>query len=125
MTLVEQFRYPIGQRTWELPQGSFEPRHADHVALARAELREETGLLAGQMQPVGKLFQGAGYSNQAGHVFLATELTQHQTDHDPEEQDMICRAFPLEEVERMVTDCVIQDAISLAAIGLLRLKGII
>jgi ADP-ribose pyrophosphatase len=123
LTLVEQFRYPIGARTWELPQGTLEARHADHVALACAELREETGLLAGQMLWVGKMFQGAGYCNQAGHVFLATDLTQHETEHDHEEQDMICREFPLATVEQMVVDGVIQDAISIAALGLLRLKG--
>jgi len=125
LTLVEQFRYPIGERTWELPQGTLEARHADTIALARAELQEETGLLARDIVPVGKLFQGAGYSNQAGHVFLATGLTQADTRHDPEEQDMICRAFPLAEIETMVADNVIQDAITIAAIGLLRLKRLL
>jgi ADP-ribose pyrophosphatase len=122
LTLVQQFRYPIGERTWELPQGSLEARHANHVALARAELREETGLQAVRMQSIGKLFQGAGYSNQAGYVYLATELTQNTTEHDPEEQDMICRAFPLATVEAMVVDGAIRDAISIAALALLRLK---
>ena len=125
LTLVEQFRYPIGARTWELPQGTLEARHADPVALARAELREETGLLAGRIEPVGKLFQGAGYSNQAGHVFLATELTQDRAQPDPEEQDMLCRSFPLGRVEAMVTDGIIQDAITIAALGLLRLKQLL
>jgi ADP-ribose pyrophosphatase len=125
LTMVEQFRYPIGARTWELPQGTLEARHSDHVALARAELREETGLRAAQMQEVGRIFQGAGYCNQAGSVFLATDLTQDKTEHDVEEQDMICRTFTLATVEDMVRSGALQDAISIAALGMLRLKGLL
>lgn len=42
MYLVEQFRYPVGARFWELPQGSLEDDPtADPLKIARAELREE------------------------------------------------------------------------------------
>ncbi len=52
--LVEQYRYPIGRRAWEFPQGSWEDRpDADPLALARGELREETGLDAGEIVHVG------------------------------------------------------------------------
>src|SRR5262245_23483019 len=43
--LVEQYRYPVAARFWELPQGSWEDRpEVDHAQVARAELKEETGL---------------------------------------------------------------------------------
>src|SRR5919112_1228665 len=43
--LVEQYRYPVRGRYWELPQGSNERfAGSDPLVLARAELREETGL---------------------------------------------------------------------------------
>jgi ADP-ribose pyrophosphatase len=125
LTLVQQFRYPIGQRTWELPQGTMEPRHPDIAALARAELREETGLVAQNLQNIGKIFQGAGYCNQAGYVFLATGLTQSTVQRDHEEQDMIARSFPLAEIEVMMTGGDICDAISIAAFGLLKLKHLL
>src|SRR5690242_13270078 len=47
--LVEQFRYTIGQRTLELPQGGWESPDVDPEELARGELREETGLVAASM----------------------------------------------------------------------------
>ncbi len=48
--LVEQYRYPIGRRFWEFPQGAWEDRpDADKEAVAQGELREETGLVAGEM----------------------------------------------------------------------------
>jgi ADP-ribose pyrophosphatase len=93
--------------------------------LAAAELREETGLAAGRMVYAGEMFQGAGYSTQRGHVFLATELTQGSTAREVSEQDLICRSFPLAEVEAMIRDGIMRDAMSIAALGMLRLKGLL
>ena len=60
--LVEQYRYPVGQRFWEMPQGSWEGRQIDPLELARAELREETGLLAAEMRHAGRLYLAYGFS---------------------------------------------------------------
>ena len=43
--LVEQYRYPLGLRRWEFPQGTAPDRAELPAAeLAARELREETGL---------------------------------------------------------------------------------
>lgn len=126
LTLVEQFRYPVGARIWEFPMGMWE--HApgtDPAVLAAGELREETGLIAGRMIPAGEIFQGPGYCNQRGHVFLATDLVQGETEREASEQDMICRDFPLARFEAMVRDGTLKDAMTIAAFGLLRIKGLI
>ena len=126
LTLVEQFRYPIGQRLWELPMGMWEERpDATPAMIAAGELAEETGLIAARMDHVAVLFQGPGYSNQKGHLFLATELTTTATGRETTEQDMIARSFPLAEVEAMICDGRISCMVTIAAIGLLRMKGLI
>ena len=126
ITLVEQYRYPVRARLWELPMGMWEQAPGtDPVVLAAAELREETGLVAASMRRVGEMFQGAGYSNQRGHVFLATGLTQGRHDREASERDLTCRAFPLAEVEAMVRDGVLRDAMSIAALGMLRIHGLL
>ena len=72
---MEQYRYPVKGRYWELPQGSWEQKPgADPMEKARGELREETGLDAAKMTYVGHLFEACGYSNQGYHIFLATGL---------------------------------------------------
>src|ERR1700759_3016312 len=54
MMLVEQFRYPLGLRRWEFPQGTAPDRaEMEPAALAARELREETGLQAGDLRPRG------------------------------------------------------------------------
>jgi ADP-ribose pyrophosphatase len=124
--LVEQYRYPVQGRHWELPQGSWDHApDADPVEVARGELREETGLAAAEMVQAGHLFQCYGYSTQGYHVFLARGLTQGETAREASEQDMISRSFPLEEVLRMIADGTIKDATTVAALGLLRLKGML
>src|SRR3954464_8985677 len=59
--LVEQFRHPVGGRFWEFPRGAWEA-HAGAPAeeLARGELAEETGLRAGRMEPLGRLYFAYG-----------------------------------------------------------------
>jgi 8-oxo-dGTP pyrophosphatase MutT (NUDIX family) len=44
--LVEQYRYTVGARFKELPQGGWELPDADPEAMARGELREENCLTA-------------------------------------------------------------------------------
>ena len=54
-----------------------------------------------------------------------TTLQRGHTDLDHEEQDLISRAFPLPEVERMIRDGEIKHATTVDAFGLLRLKGLL
>lgn len=122
LMLVEQYRYPLGHRRWEFPQGTA-PGGADAepAALAARELREETGLRAGRVERIGSLDCAPGMSSQRGHVFLATELSEGAHEREPEEQDMRCAWFPRSEFESLVRAGAISDAQSIAAYTLLLL----
>ena len=126
LTLVEQFRYPINRRLGARPMALGEARpDATPAQIAAGELAEETGLVASAMRHAGTLFQGAGYSNQKGHVFLATGLGRTAVAREASEQDMVARAFPLPEVEAMIADGRIACMVTIAAFGLLRIKGML
>ena len=118
--LVEQYRYPVAGRYWELPQGSWEnePDKAPE-AHARAELKEETGLAAGRLEHAGHLFQAYGYSNQGFNIFLATGLTEGEQSLDPEEHGLICRAFSFSQIKGMIATGQIKDATTLSTLGLM------
>ncbi|TWG09113.1 NUDIX domain-containing protein [Saccharopolyspora dendranthemae] len=117
--LVEQFRYPLGMRRWEFPQGTA-PDRADVEAdvLAARELREETGLRAASMLDLGPLDVAPGMSSQRGRVFLATGLTEGAHEREHEEQDMRTAWFSRDEFEKMIAAGDITDAQSIAAYAL-------
>ena len=75
--LVEQFRYPLGARRWEFPQGSAPGlAELEPTELAARELREETGLRASSFEALGLLDVAAGMTSQRGWVFLATGISE-------------------------------------------------
>ena len=117
--LVEQYRYPVDGRYWEFPQGSWElDPDANPARVAAGELAEETGLRAGSITKLGKLFQAYGYANQAVHVFLATDLKLGDEAPEPEEQGLVSSAFSISACDEMITDGRIAD---LATVGAMHL----
>jgi 8-oxo-dGTP pyrophosphatase MutT (NUDIX family) len=122
--LVEQFRYPLGLRRWEFPQGTAPAQQdPDPIELAARELREETGLRADSIELLGTLDVAPGMSSQRGNVFLATGITEGEHDREHEEQDMHSEWFSRAQMEQMMRDGGITDAQSIAAWALLLLSG--
>ena len=119
--LVRQYRYTVGHTYFELPQGGWEDPNADIEAMARGELREETGLSAERLTLLGKLWIGYGVMNQSHHTYLAEGLTPGQPDRDPEEHDMTVHRVPALEFESMLLDGRIMDNCTAAAWGLYRI----
>jgi ADP-ribose pyrophosphatase len=121
--LVEQFRYPLGVRRWEFPQGTapeladVEPRE-----LAGRELREETGLSAQSLDALGEIDLAPGTSSQRGWVFLASGIVEGRPQREHEEQDMTSAWFAREDLERMIRTGEITDAQSIAAYCLFLLR---
>jgi ADP-ribose pyrophosphatase len=121
--MVEQFKYAVGGRFWEFPQGTWE--QADNYTiedLARGELREETGLVASRLEFLACIYVAYGFLTQPMHVFVATGVTQLDAQPEHEEQDIIRGSFIWSEFHQMVEDGRIADAQTLAALSLLRLK---
>ncbi len=119
--LIEQFRYTVGARHWELPQGGWETAEVVPEEMARGELKEETGLTAERMTHLSTLQIAYGVMNQRHHVFLAEGLTMGESDPDVEESDLIVRRVGVAEFEEMIVDGTIVDNCSVAAWGLYRL----
>jgi 8-oxo-dGTP pyrophosphatase MutT (NUDIX family) len=116
--LVEQFRYTIQERALELPQGGWEMAIDNPEELARGELKEETGLHAAEMVCLGSLWIAYGFVRQKEYVFLATGLTQSETDRDEEEHDLVVRRVAISSFEQMMLEGAIRDGCTLAAWGL-------
>jgi 8-oxo-dGTP pyrophosphatase MutT (NUDIX family) len=121
--LVEQYRYPIGRRSWEFPQGTWpDGRIAPTVELARTELREETGLRAGALRRIGRMAIAPGLTSQECDVFLATELRAGPTEREHTEQGMAQRWFSRAELTEMINSAEITDALTISSFALLDLQ---
>jgi 8-oxo-dGTP pyrophosphatase MutT (NUDIX family) len=122
--LVEQFRYPLGRRSLEFPQGTWS-HGSDGSAeeLARAELAEETGLRAGTLRHLGHLDLASGLSTQEFDVWLATDLTPGPVAREVTEADMTTAFVSETELRAMLRDGRITDGPSVAAYGLLLVAG--
>ena len=119
--LVEQFRYTVQKRCLEFPQGGWETPDVDPEELARGELREETGLVAGEVIRLGMNWVAYGFARQKQHIYLAMDLRQESTDPDEEEHDLELKKVRVTEFEQMLLDGVIQDMSTVAAWGMYRL----
>jgi 8-oxo-dGTP pyrophosphatase MutT (NUDIX family) len=121
--LVEEFRYPIGRRTWSFPQGGF-PRgeSGSPEELARLELAQETGLRARELVRLGYLHTSHGTSSQAGHYFLATGLEPGPPSRETEEQDMRQAWVSRTRFDEMIGEGLVTDDSTVAAYTLLLLS---
>jgi 8-oxo-dGTP pyrophosphatase MutT (NUDIX family) len=121
--MVQQFKYAVGGRFWEFPQGTWE-QAANYTIeeLARGELREETGLVATEIEFLARTYIAYGFLTQPLYVFVATGLTQLAAQPEHEEQDIVRQSFTWSEFHQMVESGQVADAHTLAALSLLRMK---
>ena len=72
--LVGQHRYPLDLYSWEIPEGGC-PEGESPEDCARRELQEETGLVAGKLEPILNAHLSNSVSDEWGVIYRATDLT--------------------------------------------------
>ena len=118
LLFVRQYRHAAGSDLLELPAGTLDKGEAPEACATR-EVREETGMAAGKLEPLGGFYLAPGYSTEYMHVYLATDLRYDPLEADADEFLTVER-FPVSEALAMFERGEIQDAKSLAAILLAR-----
>src|SRR5918912_2381778 len=112
--LVGQYRYPLDQYSWEIPEGGC-AEGEDPLAAAQRELEEETGLRAADWEKMGEAHLSNSVSDELAIWYLATGLTQGE--HSPEgTEELVVRRIPFNEALEMALAGKITDALSLLAI---------
>lgn len=106
--LVEQFRYPIGKATLEIPAGKREPGQS-FLACARAELKQETGLSAKSLKEILVFHPCNAFSDEVQHLYVATGLSRGKTDLDDDEFINV-KKIPLKKAYQMIKKGEITDA---------------
>jgi len=114
VVLVEQFRYPAGERLLEIPAGTLK-RGEDPLECAKRELAEEAGLEAEEWEEAFKAYLAPGYTTELMRFFLARRLRPSVARPD-EDEFVKPLTVPLEEAVRWVDEGRIRDAKTVAAI---------
>ncbi|MBK9509650.1 MAG: NUDIX hydrolase [Cytophagaceae bacterium] len=122
--LVGQFRFPIEEYSWEIPEGGC-PLGEDILEAAKRELKEETGFSAEKYTMIAKIHTSNSVCREVGYIFLAENLTQG--DSEPEEtEDLQIKKISLKEAFDLVMNNQITDSLSVAGIMKVAiLKGLV
>ncbi len=115
--LVKQYRAPLDADLIEIPAGKLDVDGEPLEVTANRELEEEVGRSARKLEPLLDLYHSAGFCDELGHLFLATELVEvPQRLEGPEEAHLEVLKVPMSEAITMVMDGRIRDAKSMVGI---------
>lgn len=116
--IVGQYRYPLKQYSWEIPEGGG-LLNEDPLASAKRELLEECGLVASDWNEILRMHLSNSVSDELAIIYVAKGLTQKQS--EPEDSELLqVKKIPFDKVYEMVLNGEITDSMSVA--GILKLK---
>lgn len=106
--MVRQYRKPVEKELLELPAGKLDPNESPEDCAAR-ELKEETGLEAGNIKHVISIHSTPGFSNEVLHMFAAMDLKEGKACAD-EDEFITSEKFKIDKLINMVLNHKITDA---------------
>ena len=112
--LVGQYRFPLNRYSWEIPEGGC-PLNEEKLEAAQRELLEETGLKAKHWLRILDVHLSNSVSDEAGTIYVATGLSQHEAVPEETEQ-LVIKKLPFDEAFDMVKRGEITDSLSVSAI---------
>ena len=113
---VRQYRMGAEEDLLELPAGVLETDE-DPAVGARRELREETGMDAGELKLLGKAYLAPGYSSELMYFYLGRQLTPSPLEQD-EDEFLQLESFSIGESMDMAREGAFLDSKTLAALFL-------
>ncbi|MDR1773557.1 MAG: NUDIX hydrolase [Clostridioides sp.] len=114
VVLVKQYRKAVEKPLIEIPAGKLEIGENPKECALR-ELKEETGYDAENIKLIHKFYSSAGFSNEQLFLYLATGLTEGETNLDDDEFIDVS-LVDLEEAYDMVLNNNIEDSKTTIAI---------
>lgn len=114
IVLVRQYRNSLDKEVLEIPAGGLEPGEETGAAAAR-ELTEETGYVAGKVEPLMTINTTVAFCNEKIFIYKATELSLGEKHLDRDEYtDVEC--YSLDEITEMIQKGEITDSKTISAI---------
>ena len=114
IVLVEQFRYPVGERLLEIPAGTLHKGEAP-LAAARREIQEEIGYAAKDFEKLYTFYPSPGVTDEFVVIYKAAGLKPAWLEPDFDE-DIKVRIIRLSEALGYIKEGRIKDAKTIIAI---------
>jgi 8-oxo-dGTP pyrophosphatase MutT (NUDIX family) len=115
VVLVRQWRYVIGQATWEMPTGGCLPGESDEAA-AQRELAEEIGVAAGRLERLTAFDTSKSVVEERATVFAARDLRPATSEELDATEDLQVAVFSFADVLDMVVRGEILDGMTVIAV---------
>lgn len=112
--IVGQYRYPHDSYEWEVVEGGC-PEGTSPVETAHRELLEEVGLKADTMELILEMQLSNSTTDEVSYTYIARGLTQETAEPEEEEQ-LVIKKLPFEELYQMVLRGEIRDSLSVASV---------
>jgi len=122
--LVGQYRYPLNQYTWEIPEGGGD-RNIDPLVSIQRELKEETGITANKWTHILDMHLSNSATDEFCKLYVAQDL-QLGASHPEEDEDLRVIKIPFDELYQLVNNGTLTDSLTVAAVlkvKLLMLEG--
>jgi ADP-ribose pyrophosphatase len=113
--LVEQYRFPVKQVTFEIPAGKLEKGERPLSCVAR-ELEEETGYRAKLIKKICSFWPTPAFSDEVIHVYRADKLVRRQCLRPDDDEFIRAHKFPFKKVLDWIKAGRIRDSKTIIAL---------
>src|ERR1035437_3338304 len=112
--IVGQYRYPISQYSWEIPEGGGK-RDVAPLDSAKRELLEETGITANKWTKIQEMYLSNSASDEFCILYIAQDLSFGEAEPEDDEQ-LEVRKLHFDELYQMVENGEITDSLTVATV---------
>ena len=123
IVFVKQYRYPVGEETYEVPAGKLNSKKDGFLKRAKAELKEETGYSAKQMKHLVDFWPTPAFSNELLRIYIAADLKEGKANPDDDEFLRV-EIIPLKKAMRMIKTGKIKDSKTIIALQAYSIEAI-
>lgn len=114
IVLIGQYRFPLNQYSWEIPEGGGKIG-IDPLESAKRELLEETGLKANRWTKLMEMHLSNSVSDELAIIYVAEDLEQFNA--EPEETEQLeIKKIQFSEALKLVMNGEITDSMTVAAL---------
>jgi len=112
--IVGQYRFPINQYSWEIPEGGGKP-DVPPLESAQRELEEECGIVARDWQLLLTAHTSNSATNEIAYMYVARGLSFTQS-HPDEDERLEVKKLPFDELYQLVMNNEITDSLSVMSV---------